>query len=361
MPSRPSPCRGLTKRFGTTLAVDHVDLEVAEGEIFGLLGPNGAGKTTTIRVLTTLIPPDEGSVAVFGRDVARDPFADAPPDRLRAPAAVGRRRPDRPGERGAVHPVCSTCPARARQEPGRRRARRRWASAMPPTGWPRPTRAAWSAGSSWPRRWSTSRGCWSSTSRPSGSIPSAARACGSASPRSGPKSSMTVLVTTHYMEEADEACDRVALMHRGRIQVLGAPSALKAALAADATLEDVFRHHTGDGFAEGGTCVTSVAPVAPLGVSADAQAGGARLRRWLALVRQPHRHVLHRRGAEAAPRPLRAGHPGDPAGAVAGHLRHDVQPAARHPVGRRVLPRLPGPGRPGPVDACSSRSSTASR
>ena len=51
-------CRGLTKRFGTTLAVDHVDLEVAEGEIFGLLGPNGAGKTTTIRVLTTLIPPD---------------------------------------------------------------------------------------------------------------------------------------------------------------------------------------------------------------------------------------------------------------------------------------------------------------
>ena len=49
----------------------------AEGEIVGLLGPNGAGKTTTIRMLTTLIPPDEGSVEVFGRDVARHPMATA--------------------------------------------------------------------------------------------------------------------------------------------------------------------------------------------------------------------------------------------------------------------------------------------
>jgi ABC-2 type transport system ATP-binding protein len=56
---------------------------------------------------------------------------------------------------------------------------------------------------------------------------------------------MTVLLTTHYMEEADALCDRVALMHRGRLQTLGEPDALKAELGPDATLEDVFRHHTG--------------------------------------------------------------------------------------------------------------------
>ena len=67
-------CRGLRKRFGSTVAVDGIDLEVAAGEIVGLLGPNGAGKTTTIRILTTLIPADEGTIEVFGHDVAAEPF-----------------------------------------------------------------------------------------------------------------------------------------------------------------------------------------------------------------------------------------------------------------------------------------------
>jgi ABC-2 type transport system ATP-binding protein len=77
-PPRPSApalrCRGLRKRFGSTVAVDGIDLEVAAGEIVGLLGPNGAGKTTTIRILTTLIPADEGTIEVFGHDVAAEPF-----------------------------------------------------------------------------------------------------------------------------------------------------------------------------------------------------------------------------------------------------------------------------------------------
>jgi ABC-2 type transport system ATP-binding protein len=57
---------------------------------------------------------------------------------------------------------------------------------------------------------------------------------------------MTVLLTTHYMEEADALCDRIAMMHRGTVRALGTPAALKAALGPGATLEDVFRHHTGD-------------------------------------------------------------------------------------------------------------------
>jgi ABC-2 type transport system ATP-binding protein len=67
-------CTGLRYRFGTHLAVDGVDLLIAPGETFGLLGPNGAGKTTTIRMLTTLLRPDEGTVSVFGVDAAVQPM-----------------------------------------------------------------------------------------------------------------------------------------------------------------------------------------------------------------------------------------------------------------------------------------------
>jgi ABC-2 type transport system ATP-binding protein len=68
----PLACRGLTKRFGDRLAVDHVDLRLARGEIFALLGPNGAGKTTTVRMLCGLIEASEGEAFVTGVQVDRD-------------------------------------------------------------------------------------------------------------------------------------------------------------------------------------------------------------------------------------------------------------------------------------------------
>src|SRR5215510_15786079 len=62
----------LTKRFGDLAAVDHLNLTVARGEIFGLVGPDGAGKTTTLRMLSGLMDPTEGSARVAGHDVARE-------------------------------------------------------------------------------------------------------------------------------------------------------------------------------------------------------------------------------------------------------------------------------------------------
>src|SRR5690606_38462194 len=64
--------RGLVKRYGSVLAVDGLDLDIANGEFFGLLGPNGSGKSSTIHMLSTLIAPSGGSAIVAGRDVVRD-------------------------------------------------------------------------------------------------------------------------------------------------------------------------------------------------------------------------------------------------------------------------------------------------
>src|SRR3954447_8748733 len=63
---------GLTRRFGDLVAVDHLNLTVEQGEIFGLVGPDGAGKTTTLRMLCGLMEPSEGSGTVAGHDVARE-------------------------------------------------------------------------------------------------------------------------------------------------------------------------------------------------------------------------------------------------------------------------------------------------
>jgi ABC-2 type transport system ATP-binding protein len=66
---------GLTRRFGDFVAVDQVTLKIPKGHLYGFLGLNGAGKTTTIRVLTTLLPPSEGTARLWGHDVVKDPFA----------------------------------------------------------------------------------------------------------------------------------------------------------------------------------------------------------------------------------------------------------------------------------------------
>jgi ABC-2 type transport system ATP-binding protein len=65
--------KNLTKRFGTTVAVNHISFSVQEGEIFGFLGPNGAGKTTTTRMLTGVIPPDSGTALILSYDILHQP------------------------------------------------------------------------------------------------------------------------------------------------------------------------------------------------------------------------------------------------------------------------------------------------
>ena len=104
----PVKARGLVKRYDEVLAVDHIDLNVRAGDVYGFLGPNGAGKTTTLRMALGLITPTEGTVELFGRD----------------PHAPGRTRT---GGRRRVRGGAALLPLSERtQEPRTaRRARRR--------------------------------------------------------------------------------------------------------------------------------------------------------------------------------------------------------------------------------------------
>ncbi len=111
----------LTRRFGDMTAVDHVDLHVRYGAIFGLLGPNGAGKSTTIKMLTTLLDPTSGTATVAGFDIVESPAEVRRQNRLRSAAALRRWRPDRLRKSGPFRPALRH-PARRAQAAHRRSA-----------------------------------------------------------------------------------------------------------------------------------------------------------------------------------------------------------------------------------------------
>jgi ABC-2 type transport system ATP-binding protein len=235
---------GLSQRFGDHVAVDSIDLRVDTGEVFGLLGPNGAGKTTTIRLLVTLLPVQSGRASIFGLDVRRDAMAVRQllgyvPQQLSVEAALTGR------ENVAWF-------ARLFDVPRRERKARvdEVLELMDLTDSADRLAATYSGGMI--RRLELAQAL---VNRPPllvldeptvGLDPVARDSVWMRVRELQRRSGTTVLLTTHYMEEADVLCDRVGLMHRGRLRAVGAPAELKAALGPDASLEDVFRHWTGD-------------------------------------------------------------------------------------------------------------------
>jgi ABC-2 type transport system ATP-binding protein len=237
-------CAELSYQFGTHLAVDHVNLSIAPGEMYGLLGPNGAGKTTTIRMLTTLLKPKTGAVHVFGIDTTAHP--------MRVRRAIGYVPQALSADANLTGVENVELFARLFDVP-RRLRRQRVADALEAMGL---TEAA-------PRLAGTYSGGMIRRLELAQSLISAPRLLVLDEPTVGldpiargvvweyiarlrSEHQMTVLMTTHYMDEADSYCDRISLMHRGRIRVTGRPSSLRAELGEDATLDDVFRHYTGD-------------------------------------------------------------------------------------------------------------------
>jgi ABC-2 type transport system ATP-binding protein len=223
---------GLTKTYGEVRALDGIGFDVAAGTIFGLLGPNGAGKSTTVKVLTTLARPDAGEARVAGHDVLREPA------KVRRSIGVVAQRSgvdrDLTGRenlklQGHLQGL------RGRELDGRvdellerlglsdaaRRVARTYSGGMqrrldiamglvhrprvlfldePTTGLDPEVRAA---------MWQEI-GCITSDE------------------------GLTILLTTHYMEEADQLASRLAIVDRGRVVAAGSPAELKASLQGEA-------------------------------------------------------------------------------------------------------------------------------
>ncbi|MGW5719193.1 ABC transporter ATP-binding protein [Amycolatopsis sp. NPDC003865] len=237
-------CTGLSHSFGTTRAVDGVDLEIAPGEVFGLLGPNGAGKTTTLRMITTLLPTAPERITVFGVDVARRRMAvrrliGYVPQQLSADGALTGR------ENVALFARLFDVPRARRADEVRR--------ALDLVGLADDAdRVAKGYSGGMIRRLELAQALVSSPrllilDEPTiGLDPVARSAVWERITRIRADTGMTVLVTTHYMDEAEQYCDRVALMHTGRIRALGTPAELETDLGPGSTLDDVFRAVTGD-------------------------------------------------------------------------------------------------------------------
>jgi ABC-2 type transport system ATP-binding protein len=237
-------CSSLTYRFGQHVAVDDVSLQISTGETFGLLGPNGAGKTTTIRMLTTLLKPAEGTATVFGVNTADRP--------MRVRRMIGYVPQLLSADAMLTGQENVELFARLFDVP-RRERRQRVTQALAAMGL---TEAAerlvktYSGGMV--RRLELAQALVNAPrllvlDEPTVGLDPVARSdVWEFITRLRETNDMTVLMTTHYMDEADLYCDRLALMHRGTIRATGTPGQLKATLGEGATLDDVFRHYTGD-------------------------------------------------------------------------------------------------------------------
>ncbi|MFI9272899.1 ABC transporter ATP-binding protein [Kitasatospora sp. NPDC052896] len=250
-PGEAVSCRGLEYSFGQTRAVAGIDLDVHTGEVFGLLGPNGAGKTTTIRAITTLLPVPAGMVQVFGNDTARR--------RMEVRRLLGYVPQQLSADGGLTGRENVSLFARVFDVSHRERAER-VAQAL----------AAVDLADVADRLVSTYSGGMVRRLELAQALVSAPRLLVLDEPTIGldpiartsvwecidevrAATGMTVLVTTHYMDEADQYCDRLALMHRGTIRALGTPEQLKQQVREEdphqeqPTLDDVFRHFAGSG------------------------------------------------------------------------------------------------------------------
>ena len=249
-------CSDLVYSFGPVRAVNGISFAVEPGEVFGLLGPNGAGKTTTIRILTTLLKPGGGSAQVFGLDVAHRSMQvrrllGYVPQQLSIDAQLTgyenvwlftrlfdvprAERKRRAHEALALMGLADVSERMASTYSGGMIRRLELAQALvnrprllildePTIGLdPIARESVWARVLDLRKEFGT-----------------------------------TVLLTTHYMEEADTLCDRVAMMHRGQIHASGSPAELKGAIGPTATLDDVFRAVAREGLEDDGGSIKDV-------------------------------------------------------------------------------------------------------
>ena len=221
----------LTKKYGDLTAVDNLDLKIEKGEVFGLLGPNGAGKSTTLMMLTTLVPPTSGTALVYNFDIIRQP------DRVRKSIGIVFQDPSSDEiltgyENLKLHGLLYDMDSELREE-----RIREVLALVDLTDRKDDLVKKYSGGMR--RRLELARGLIHHPEvlfldEPTlGLDPQTREHIWEYIKKLATEKKITIIITTHYMDEADRLCDRLAIIDRGKIVALGPPGLLKKELGGD--------------------------------------------------------------------------------------------------------------------------------
>jgi len=234
----------IVKKYGDFTAVDDVSFSVKEGEIFGLLGPNGAGKSTLIRMMTTLIPITSGKARIAGHDVAKEPNAARRMIGV-IPQALTSDLDLTVEENMRIYAKLYDVPAKERKESIDELLRlvdlEKWRDAQTKT-----------LSGGMRRRLEIARGLvhhpriFFLDEPTTGLDPVSRVAVWEMLGNIKENRQLTILITTHYMDEADRLCDRIAIVDHGKLVALDAPAALKASVPGSNVIEAQFENLPAD-------------------------------------------------------------------------------------------------------------------
>ncbi len=234
----------IVKKYGDFTAVDDVSFHVKEGEIFGLLGPNGAGKSTLIRMMTTLIPITAGTAHIAGHDVSKEPDA--------ARRAIGVIPQALTSDLDLTVQENMNIYAKLYDVPTSKRiaAVAELLELVDLTKWKDAQTKTLSGGMR--RRLEIARGLVHSPrifflDEPTTGLDPVSRvAVWEMLMNIKASRNLTILITTHYMDEADRLCDRIAIVDHGKLVALDTPPALKASVPGSNVIEAQFLNASAD-------------------------------------------------------------------------------------------------------------------
>src|SRR5580700_8729572 len=228
----------LSKRFGDFVAVDALSFSVAHGEVFGLLGPNGAGKSTLIRMLTTLVPPTSGSARINGFDVVQSA------SQVRQCIGVIPQAMTSDLDLSAEENLNIFAKLYGISREQRHRTIPELLAAVDLVKWADKPVKMFSGGMR--RRLEIARGLvhqpkiFFLDEPTTGLDPVSRVAVWEMLSRLKRERDLTILMTTHYMDEADKLCDRIAIIDHGELKALDSPLKLKASIPGKNILEASF-------------------------------------------------------------------------------------------------------------------------
>lgn len=228
----------LTKCFGDFCAVNELSFTVSHGEVFGLLGPNGAGKSTLIRMLTTLVPPTSGAARILGFDVVRAA------NQVRQNIGVIPQAMTSDMDLSAEENMTIFAKLYGIPREKRRRTIQDLLAAVDLTQWADKPVKMFSGGMR--RRLEIARGLvhepkiFFLDEPTTGLDPVSRVAVWEMLSKLKRERDLTILVTTHYMDEADKLCDRIAIVDHGKLVALDSPLKLKASIPGKNVLEVSF-------------------------------------------------------------------------------------------------------------------------